>query len=100
MRDEMLTPEERTARVAEGYAPELADPDPAVVAYTSLTASFALAEFLNRLFGIGDPVDDMRIRVHERDVRAIAGQPTPGHYCSERQLWAQGDSRPFLDQTW
>jgi len=100
MRDERLSPEEREIRVAEGYAPELGDPDPAVVAYTTLTASLAVSEWLNRLFGVGEPVDEMRVRIHDRDIRAIAGQPNAGHYCDGPTMWARGDDEPFLGQTW
>jgi ThiF family len=103
MRNDMLTPGERAAREAEGYAPELGDPDPAVVSYTSLIAALAVSEFLSRLFGIGDENSapgELLFRIHDHKLSSVAGTARPGHYCGSSAEWARGDEVPLLGQTW
>jgi hypothetical protein len=46
---ELLTPGERKRRIDEGYAPALADVEPAVVTFTTAVASLAVSELLDRL---------------------------------------------------
>jgi molybdopterin/thiamine biosynthesis adenylyltransferase/proteasome lid subunit RPN8/RPN11 len=100
---EQLSPEERARRAAEGYAPELGGIEPAVVAYTSLVASLAVAELLERLTGYGpQPVpSELLVRAHEREISTNSRVPRAGHYCDPAagQL-GTGDVEPFLGMAW
>jgi molybdopterin/thiamine biosynthesis adenylyltransferase len=100
---EQLPEDERTARQAEGYAPELGNVEPAVIAYTSAVASFAVAELLERFIGYGPNPEpgEILLRCHDREISTNAAQPKPRHYCHpETGLLGSGDREPFLGQTW
>lgn len=102
-RSELMTPAERVRRADEGYAPALQGVEPAVVAYTSMVASAAVAELLERLVGYGPaPVpNEVLLRLHEREMSTNRALPTHGHYCdpSAGKL-GRGDVEPFLEQAW
>lgn len=102
MRFESLTPDARKRLAREGYAPELGDPDPAVVAYTTLVASLAINELLERLIGFGGeaPPSEILIRAHERQISRNRRPARPGCYCAESTRWARGDEEPFLGISW
>ena len=100
---ELLDPDEREALQAEGYAPELSQIEPAVVPYTSMVASFAVAELLERFIGYGPDAEpgELLIRCHEREVRTNSRQPTARHYCDPAEgILGYGDRTPYLGQTW
>jgi hypothetical protein len=100
---ELLDPEEREALQAEGYAPELGQVEPAVVPYTSMVASFAVAELLERFIGYGPDEEpgELLIRCHEREVSTNSRLPTTHHYCDPAEgLLGYGDRTPYLGQTW
>jgi len=100
---EQLDDDERAARQAEGYAPELGAVEPAVVAYTSVVAGFAVAELLERLVGYGpeDEPGEVLLRLHEREISTNTRAPNPRHYCAPGTgLLGAGDASPFLGQTW
>ncbi len=42
-------------RRQEGYIPDLNEPQPAVIAYTTTIAGMAMSELLSRMFGLGNP---------------------------------------------
>lgn len=98
-----LNPQEAAALQEEGYIPELQEPAPAVVPFTTTIAAGAVSELLHRLTGfLGDEressevlylIDDSRIRTN----RVL---PREGCFCSGRSYWGRGDVRPFLDTTW
>jgi molybdopterin/thiamine biosynthesis adenylyltransferase len=100
---ELLTPEERTRRADEGYAPALGAIEPAIVTFTTAVAAFAVAELLERLIGYG-PVprpSEVLLRYHEREISTNAVRPRDGHYCHPASGKAGiGITEPFLDQTW
>lgn len=102
IRNQLLRSDERTRLASEGYAPELGDPDPAVVTYTTLTASLAVSELLERLFGYGAPdaPSELLLRLHSRDLRVNRTLGRPGHYCTDHAIWGRGDESPFLGQLW
>jgi molybdopterin/thiamine biosynthesis adenylyltransferase len=102
IRNEMLPPAERVRLAREGYAPGLADPDPSVVAYTTMVAAFAVNECLERLIGYGGEYSPTEIilRIHEREVRRNSATATPNHYCADLVTWGRGDLEPFLGQVW
>lgn len=102
-RAEQLDPAERASLQAEGYAPELGAVEPSVVPYTSLVASLAVAEVIERFVGYGpDPEPgEILARCHDREISTNTTAPNPRHYCNPEggQLGA-GDRTPFLGQTW
>lgn len=98
-----VTPElERERLAAEGYAPGLAEPDPSVVAFTSLVGSLAVTELLERLVGYGEenPPSELILRLHDRQLNRNTKAPTKSHYCGDPSQWGQGDTEPFLGQVW
>ena len=100
---EQLSEDERAVRVAEGYAPELVGVEPAVVAYTSAVASFAVAALLERLIGYGpEPApSEFLLRCHDREISTNRVMPRERHYCHpDSGLLGSGDRDPFLGQTW
>ena len=100
---EMLNPSEHRRLAEEGYAPALADPEPAVVAFTTQVASAAVCELLERLIHYGpDPVPtEVLLRSHEREVSTNDQNPRDGHYCHQpAEKLGLGVTEPFLEQTW
>lgn len=100
---ELMTPEERTRLVDEGYAPALGAVEPAVVAYTSLVAATAVSELLERLIGYGpEPTpSEVLLRCHDREISTNTITPRPGHYCDPAAgKLGRGLTTPFLEQTW
>lgn len=103
IRLESLGDDERVALVAEGYAPELATRSPAVIPFTSATASFAVSELLHRLTGyMGDARTSSEVLVFfdQSRLRTNRQAADPDCLCSQRRVWGRGDSRSFLDMTW
>lgn len=99
---EALPIDERERLAAEGYVPGLADPDPSVGTYTTLTGTLAVSELLDRLFGLSgdDPPTELLARVHDRMLSTTRAAPRDGHYCADRSVWGRGDTEPFLEQLW
>jgi molybdopterin/thiamine biosynthesis adenylyltransferase len=100
---EQLNAAEREVLQAEGYAPELGDIEPAVVPYTSLVASLAVAELLERFIGYGPDQEpgEILIRCHERELSTNTCGPRTRHYCDPGAgVLGTGDHEPFLGQTW
>ncbi|MGH9919540.1 MAG: HesA/MoeB/ThiF family protein [Nitrososphaerales archaeon] len=100
---EQLHPAEREFLQAEGYAPELVGIEPSVVAYTSLVASLAVGEMVERLVGYGPEPEpgEILVRCHERELSTNSRRPNPRHYCHpEAGQIGAGDRTPFLGQTW
>ena len=100
---EMLNASEHRRLAEEGYAPGLADPEPAVVAFTTQVASAAVCELLERLIHYGpDPAPtEVLLRSHEREVSTNDQNPRDGHYCHQRaEKLGLGVTEPFLEQTW
>lgn len=101
-RAESMTPEEYTRLAAEGYAPELDTKDPAVITFTTTTASFAINELLARVLGYCDerPANRVLIRMVDRSIsttrRGILGK----HRCGRPEHLAAGTSEPFLGRGW
>ncbi len=100
---EMKPPEERRRLADEGYAPALGPVEPAVVTFTTMTASVAVSELLERLVGYGDPVrpNEIVLRMHDRAISTNCATPEPGHYCHPASgKLGRGDTEPFLEQLW
>jgi molybdopterin/thiamine biosynthesis adenylyltransferase len=100
---EQMPATERESLQAEGYAPELGNIEPAVVPFTSMVASAAVAELLERFIGFGPDSEpgEILIRFHDREVSTNSRAPNPRHYCDPKagQL-GLGDRTPFLGLTW
>jgi molybdopterin/thiamine biosynthesis adenylyltransferase len=102
-RAEQLDPAERESLQAQGYAPELGEVEPSVVPYTSLVASLAVAEVIERFVGYGPHPEPGEIlaRCHDRELSTNTRAPDSRHYCSpEGGQLGLGDRTPFLGQTW
>jgi molybdopterin/thiamine biosynthesis adenylyltransferase len=100
---ELLTPDERVRREDEGYAPALAQTEPAVVAFTTLVGATAVSELLERLIGYGPDArpSEILLRCHEREISTNIAKPRIRHYChpSSGKLGI-GMTQPFLEQIW
>ncbi|MHB1646592.1 MAG: ThiF family adenylyltransferase [bacterium] len=100
---ELLTPDERMRREDEGYAPALAQVEPAVVTFTTIVGATAVSELLERLIGYGPEPrpSEILLRCHEREISTNIIQPLKGHYChpSIGKLGI-GMTQPFLEQIW
>jgi molybdopterin/thiamine biosynthesis adenylyltransferase/proteasome lid subunit RPN8/RPN11 len=100
---ELLTPDERVRRVDEGYAPALAQTEPAVVTFTTGVAATAVSELLERLIGYGPEPrpSEILLRCHEREISTNVAFPRSGHYCDPTSgKLGIGMTAPFLEQTW
>ena len=85
VRIESLSPEEYNRQLREGYAPELDTRDPAVIAYTTLVASLAVSEMIDRFIvhGFEQPPNQLRVRALERRTGHRHIEPRPGHWCGQ-----------------
>lgn len=100
---ELMKPDERLKLENEGYAPALGRIEPAVIAFTTAVAAFAVGEMLERFIGYGnDPrPNEILLRFHEREISTNVGACRKRHYChstSGKLGWGAGV--PFLEQTW
>ncbi len=98
-----VNPEEATALEGEGYIPELDDPAPAVIAFTTAVAASGISEFLHRLTGyLGNDRESSEVlhRFDETRIRTNKVTPREGCFCADRKYWGRADVKPFLDTTW
>jgi molybdopterin/thiamine biosynthesis adenylyltransferase len=102
LREEQLPDAEREQLVDEGYAQGLADPDPAVLTYTTMIASYAVDELLQRLFGLGEESrsSEVLIRPLQREVRRLGGASVEGHFCADPRILGRADREPPLGIPW
>lgn len=100
VRDEGYEPEERERLAGEGYAQSLGEPDPSVVAYTTMVASWGVADLLECLFGFGaeDIPGEILLRIADRKMKGRQVEPQPGHICGDPSKWGLGDQPAFLGQ--
>jgi proteasome lid subunit RPN8/RPN11 len=101
VRDEGYEPDERARLAGEGYAQGIGEPDPSVVAYTTMVAAWGVADLLERLFGFGadDIAGELHLRIADRKMKGRHALPTPGHICADRGRWGLGDQPAFLGQS-
>lgn len=100
---ELMTPDERRRLADEGYAPALGRTEPAVVTFTSLVASAAVSELLERLIGYGPTPrpTEVLLRCHEREISVNQAASRPNHYCDPSAgKVGRGLSDPLLDMAW
>ena len=96
-------PEAAQSLEDEGYLPELGEPAPAVIAFTTAIAASAVTEFLHRLTGFMGPDRESTEVLHLIDHTSVrTNKLAPQHdcFCNARYNWGRGDVRPFLDTTW
>jgi molybdopterin/thiamine biosynthesis adenylyltransferase len=100
---ELMTPHERGRLAAEGYAPAMPGIEPAVVAYTTMVAAYAVAELIELLTGYGPTPrpTELLLRAHDREVSTNTISPIPGHFCDPAaHRPGAGTRHPFLDKAW
>src|SRR5262249_28394109 len=88
--------------VEEGYARGLDDPDPSVVAYTTLTAAYAVADFLQRVFGFGGSrlPGKLLLLISDHGIGRPSGESRQGCYCVPTDKWGLGDRKAPLGLAW
>ena len=87
----------------EGYIPELAEPAPAVVPFTTTIAAASISELLHRLTGYlgSDRVSSELIyQFHYSKIRTNRIASKPDCMCIDPVFIGRADSVPFLDLTW
>lgn len=103
IRIETLSDEDRQKQIKDGYAPELETHAPAVIAFTSGTASFAISELLQRLTGfMGEErqSSEVLIAFDLSRIRTNRVSPNPDCMCVDQAIWGAADTKPFLDMMW
>ena len=103
MRVEALSERDRAEQIQAGYAPELAEPAPAVVAFTSAVASLAVSEFLHRVTGFKGAErlsTEVLISFDETRLRTNRVACRESCMCGSEALFGRGDERPFLGMVW
>jgi molybdopterin/thiamine biosynthesis adenylyltransferase len=101
-REQQYSDSERRALIEEGYARGLVERDPAVIAYTTMVASHAVADMLQRIFGFGDPAIPSKqlLRISDREIRRQKGRSRDGCYCTQPGNLGRGDRGSALGVTW
>ncbi|MFD1122437.1 ThiF family adenylyltransferase [Methylophilus flavus] len=103
IRIETLPEVERKQQIKEGYAPELGDPAPAVIAFTAATSSIGVAELLHRLTGFMGSErysSEVLIAFDLSRIRTNRIEAREGCTCSDKAEWGCGDKVPFLELMW
>jgi molybdopterin/thiamine biosynthesis adenylyltransferase len=103
IRLEALSEADRKVQIRDGYAPELDEVAPAVIPFTSATASAAIGEFLHRLTGfMGSErqssevllaLDQSRVRTNRLESREEC-------MCGDQSFWGRADTTPYLEMVW
>jgi molybdopterin/thiamine biosynthesis adenylyltransferase len=101
-REQQYSESERHALIEEGYAQGLSERDPAVIAYTTMVASHAVADMTQRIFGFGDLAIPSKqlLRISDREIRRQKGRSRDGCYCTLPSNLGRGDRTSALGVTW
>ena len=95
-------PSEYERRKDEAYVQGEGDPSPAVVTFTTETATMAVNEFLHRIQGFRGPdgATAQRTRFFHRmvDIRPGDKPKNACPFCHFKRWWGQGDIEPFMDR--
>src|SRR5205085_7460760 len=92
IRIEGLPQHERVAQAKEGYAPELDEPAPAVIPFTTAVASIAVSEFINRLTGFmggARKSSEVLISFDENWIRTNRVAARENCACSDSSEWGR-----------
>lgn len=103
IRVETLSETDRIAQVRDGYAPELQDAAPAVIAFTSAAASAAVGELLHRLTGFMGSTrqsTEVLLALDQSRVRTNRLESRDECICSDQSFWGRADTSPYLDMVW
>lgn len=103
IRIEALSAEDRARQAKDGYAPELQEPAPAVIAFTTATASAAVMELLHRLTGFMGAErcsSEVLLAFDQARQRTNRLKPRDGCICEDRSFWGRGDVEPYLEMVW
>ena len=103
IRIEALSATDRKNQVRDGYAPELEEPAPAVIAFTTATASAAISELLQRLTGfMGEErrSSEVLLAFDQTRLRTNRLEPRENCMCGDQSTWGRGDVTPFMDMIW
>lgn len=103
IRIEALSAEDRARQAKDGYAPELEEPAPAVIAFTTATASAAVMELLHRLTGFMGAErrsSEVLLAFDQTRQRTNRLKPRDGCICEDRSFWGRGDIEPYLEMVW
>lgn len=98
-----IHPEEYERRRQEGYIPGLPGNAPAIIMFTSATASTAVSQLLHRLTGyMGDSRSSTEVilRFDESKISTNSKISRPGCWCADYNSWGRGDEDPYLGLTW
>jgi molybdopterin/thiamine biosynthesis adenylyltransferase len=98
-----VAPDEAEQLRREGYIPELEDPAPAVISFTTTVAASGITELLHRLTGfLGSERTSSEV-LHLLDSTRVRTNDRPGTadcFCGDPTRWGRGDSSPRLGLTW
>ncbi|WP_203230817.1 hypothetical protein, partial [Agromyces humi] len=99
---EALSDEERQSLIRQGYAPELGEPNPSVITFTTIAASLAVNELLSRVFGYCEmePANRLVARIGSREMSRTRHLTRGTHRCGKSTHVAVGTQEPFLDYGW
>ncbi len=103
MRLETLSAAERAGQAREGYAPELEQPAPAVVTFTTAIAALAVTELLHRLTGFKGAdrqSSELLVAFDQSRMRTNRFEPHEECSCNDQARWGRGDEEPFLGLAW
>ncbi len=98
-----LDPESGNELRREGYAPELEQPAPSVIPFTTNIASLAVAEFIHRLTGfMGSErvTNEVIVRYDETEIKRNSQRSKVDCFCGDNYYMSRGDTVPLLDSTW
>lgn len=87
----------------EGYVPELDDPAPSIIPFTTTIASLAVSELLHRItscLGEDRASNEVLILFHNTRLRTNFMVSKEECFCGDPTYISRGDSTPFLDLTW
>jgi len=84
---ETLSEDERERRRREGYIPNLDEPQPAVIAYTTTISGMAVSELLNRMFGLATPdATETILKFETRKLSHNDRGPRRGCWCASDNM--------------
>ena len=82
-----MSEDERERRRREGYIPNLDEPQPAVIAYTTTISGMAVSELLNRMFGLTTPdATEAILKFETRKLSHNDRGPRRGCWCASDNM--------------
>jgi len=103
MRVEALSDTDRQSQIKDGYAPELPEPAPAVIPFTSTVASLAVSELLHRVtgfMGADRQSTEVLVSFDQNKIHTNRLSAADTCICSTEAVFGKGDEQPFLGMLW